>query len=148
MIQQYSEMNIVSGITSWVDPTPLNIKATASRLARILPLVSTFLFHEDAEVYRDRFSKIYVGVWRTSKDKFPALVLAVNLDQQSSQKVTLDEILDASSPSCRVLFQDGGEVGATHLELQAAGSIIFEIQNNEAEGYFHTNHYIRQHGEL
>jgi len=134
----------VLGITSWVDPTPPDIKATAARLAHLLPVLSTFLFHEDVEVSHTRLNEVDVGVWHTSNDRGHALVLAVNLDQHSSQTVPLDGIIHTILSSVRVLFHDGGEVGATHIGLQPSGSIVFEVQEGEAIPI----QAIKQHDEL
>ncbi|TFK32103.1 hypothetical protein BDQ12DRAFT_701324 [Crucibulum laeve] len=65
------------GITPWIDPTPLDIKHTASLLARSLPSIVRFLADPYISFIHSSSHRVDIGMWSASSE---TLVVATNGD--------------------------------------------------------------------
>ena len=51
------------GIVPWEDPTPADIKASASSLALALPKMTPFIFNPTASFQRTTLNRVDIGLW-------------------------------------------------------------------------------------
>ncbi|KAG5220367.1 peptidase A1 family [Salix suchowensis] len=65
------------GIVPWEDPTPADIKASASSLALALPKMTPFIFNPTASFQRTTLNRVDIGLWTVGKE---TLVVATNMN--------------------------------------------------------------------
>ncbi|KAJ8522189.1 hypothetical protein ONZ45_g1216 [Pleurotus djamor] len=65
------------GIVPWDDPTPADIKASASALALALPKMTPFIFNPEATIRRLVVNRVDIGLWTVGKD---TLVVGTNMN--------------------------------------------------------------------
>lgn len=70
-------MQAFSGIVPWIQPTTADIIKSGSRLARTLPLITSYILDGSATFTLASSSSVEAGVW-TKKEG--VMLLAVNLD--------------------------------------------------------------------
>ncbi|KAH8114960.1 hypothetical protein DFH11DRAFT_1877283 [Phellopilus nigrolimitatus] len=123
-----------TGIVPWIDPTPADIKETATSLAQALPTIKQFIFNSSTSFSSLSQSGVDVGLWTLGGQ---TLVLATNLGNASaslslalpggsSSKATATQILDGGGS-----LQLGGAAGAggnATLNMDALGSAGFVVQ--------------------
>ncbi|KIJ65094.1 hypothetical protein HYDPIDRAFT_88888 [Hydnomerulius pinastri MD-312] len=95
------------GVVPWIDPTPADIKASASSLALSLPKITPFLFNPASVRSNYVVGGVDVATWRTSNQ---TLVIAANT-YYTSQSVNWGDITVDGSGAVSVF--SSGDAGTT-----------------------------------
>ncbi|KAF8153023.1 hypothetical protein B0H34DRAFT_721877 [Crassisporium funariophilum] len=107
------------GIIPWIDPTPNDIKQSASKLAKVLPQISNYIFDPEASFSYLTHGRVDVGLW---SKKSETLVLVTNLDVANST-FKLD---DLDGKTVKWLLQEGVRTApAGELSFEPLGSAAF-----------------------
>jgi hypothetical protein len=108
---------------SWTDPTPADIKASASLLALALPSISPFLFNPNATFfpYYSPSDRIDVGVWFDGLGR--TLILAANLNYDNTT-------LDLSGVPGVPPLSPGGGGWVVDSVLNNSGAVLDNLQIN------------------
>lgn len=114
------------GIVPWDDPTPADIKASASSLAKALPALTPFLFSPNATFANITTKRVDVGLWTVSGQ---TLLLAANMNGAVS---TLDlSVLPGEAAGKTVsgqVFDGGAKADGGGLSFEALGSGAFILK--------------------
>ncbi|KAK0216327.1 hypothetical protein IW262DRAFT_1399608 [Armillaria fumosa] len=115
------------GVVSWDDPTPADIKASASALALSLPKITPFILNPKAKFQQVTTSDfIDVGMWTVGQE---TLVLATNLDYE--EKVLFLAQVGIAENVAEQVFDSGAQVyvGEFSVTLGPVGSAGFIVPN-------------------
>ncbi|KAJ7507174.1 hypothetical protein B0H11DRAFT_2153613 [Mycena galericulata] len=112
------------GIMPWIDPTPPDIKRTASALAKALVSVQALIFSPRGSFSRLTSGRVDVGMWTVGTE---TLVLVANLNaHETSLALPLSDALDSREVlNYGVRRRSLGEAqGQLELELEGLGCAI------------------------
>ncbi|KAJ7704390.1 hypothetical protein B0H17DRAFT_1039508 [Mycena rosella] len=114
------------GIMSWIDPTPPDIKRTASALATALTSVAAgFIFSPRAKFSYRASGRVDVGMWTVGAE---TLVLVANMDVRAAEVVLpLSDALELREElnyGARRRLEGHGELG---LELEGLGWAVLVV---------------------
>ncbi|KAK0200717.1 hypothetical protein DFS33DRAFT_1375618 [Desarmillaria ectypa] len=113
------------GIVPWDDPTPADIKASASALALSLPTITSFILNPKVKFQQVTTSDLIdVGLWTVGKK---TLVLATNLDYV--EKVLFLAQVGIAELVSEKVFDSGAQVyiGGFSVILESVGSAGFIV---------------------
>ncbi|KAH9474610.1 hypothetical protein JR316_0013073 [Psilocybe cubensis] len=109
------------GVIPWIDPTPVDIKHCASRLALTLPRIATFLFDENVIFKHFTYGRIDTGTWTKGHE---TLFVAINLDDEYAAEY--DFLGRQQRQSLKWLINEGVSNNTMgHLSFEPSASAIF-----------------------
>lgn len=111
------------GIIPWTDPTPADIKSSASAFALSLPSITPFLFAPNATTIKLNVGNIDIGVWTVGSQ---TLVMATNLEYNSTT-LDLGDVLGSGVGGVEQVFDGGTVVNGTLVTFQSVGSGAFVV---------------------
>lgn len=115
----------VTGICPWLDPTPGDIKESATHLAKALPTIKPFLFDPKASFRGETRQRVDVGVWTIGSR---SLVLATNMNDGAAGIDLVGIVPDVRRSTWREAFNSGGllsEDGWLSLKKHGSIALIF-----------------------
>ncbi|CAA7262238.1 unnamed protein product [Cyclocybe aegerita] len=117
------------GVVSWNDPTTPDIKASASKLALVLPQLNPFILNPRATFRHITVNRVDFGIWHVGTD---ALVLGTNINYSTAVIRMRDLGLPLSQVSVAQVLDTGASVDPArgHFIFQAVGSGAFVIKTN------------------
>ncbi|KAG6334446.1 hypothetical protein ID866_4647 [Astraeus odoratus] len=113
------------GVVPWSDPSPSDIKASASAFAQSLPKITPFLFNPQASLSRSNYvmGGVDVATWSTGTQ---TLVLATNT-YYVDQSVSWHDV-GLTGSGATVVFQSGSvEIASEFFTLGSVGSAAFVV---------------------
>ncbi|KAF8841644.1 hypothetical protein BDN67DRAFT_966894 [Paxillus ammoniavirescens] len=111
------------GVTPWADPTPADIKASASAFAKSLPKITPFLFNPAAVRTTYVVGGASVATWKAGT---LTLVLATNTNY-ASQTVTWEALGLLGSGATTVFVSGTAETSHDDFTLGSVGSSAFVV---------------------
>ena len=116
------DVDLLPGITPWDDPTPSDIKASASAFAQSLPTIKSFIFNSNSTYSQLTYNRIDIGLWVLNSQ---TLLLATNLDYNVE---TLDlGNIPVHASTVRQFFQSGSTVNGLIITFESVGSGAFVL---------------------
>ncbi|KAG7443200.1 uncharacterized protein BT62DRAFT_1034528 [Guyanagaster necrorhizus] len=117
------------GVVPWDDPTPADIKASASALALSLPKITAFILNPEVEFQQVMTAdRIDVGLWTVGNE---TLVLATNLDYE--EKVLFLAQVGIAELVAEQVLDSGSQVivGDFSVTLESVGSAVFIVPSSK-----------------
>ncbi|GJE89062.1 hypothetical protein PsYK624_051540 [Phanerochaete sordida] len=106
------------GVVAWNDPTPADIKASASALALALPTMKEFILSPSASFAHIATGRVDIGVWTVDGR---ALVLATNLNYAAAT-VPLAGLPGVKGKSVKQVFDSGASFAGGKFTFEATGT--------------------------
>lgn len=133
-----------TGIIPWIDPTPVDIKRYASRLALALPGIVPFFFNENVVFKHSKSGRVDVGSWERGPK---ILIVATNLDDAAFLE------LHGEYHSMTWVLKEGVTSSSDgSLSFEPLGSAIFTRTRSEDSTVLGAedvgNNWLIEHNEL
>ncbi|TDL27058.1 hypothetical protein BD410DRAFT_819170 [Rickenella mellea] len=113
------------GIVPWDDPTPADVKESATQLALAMPAINKFLFDPHSTFGPVNTNGVDIGIWKSGSQ---TLLLATNLNYAPTT-VTIGDVFAITSNE---ILNSGGSVqmdsnGQLHISLDSVGTVGFVL---------------------